>query len=252
MRERLQKILSEGGVSSRRAAERLISEGRVTVNGMTAELGQSADLDIDTVMFDGKPVVRQSILYLALNKPLGYVTTMSDEKGRKNVSDLVKGCGVHVYPVGRLDLNSGGLLIMTNDGAAANALMHPSKEVEKTYLVSAAGFSPGAAETLSKSMVIDGKATNPARVEVGKTDGGKTSLLITITQGINRQVRKMCAVAGLEVLSLVRVSVGDIKLGGLPPGQWRVLSEDEINYIRSITEVSKSGVPSDKGARERS
>lgn len=236
MAERLQKILSAAGLVSRRGAEKLILEGRVTVNGETAVLGQSADAESDVIRLDGRRVtVSEEKTYIMLNKPRGFVTTLSDEKGRPYVAELVKDVGKRLYPVGRLDMDSDGLLLMTDDGELANAMMHPSHEIDKTYrtVVSGAGLD-SAMETLRSPLLIDGHAIRPAKVEPDGTENGRAVLLITIHEGRNRQVRKMCLAAGLRVHTLTRIAEGPLKLGTLPVGKWRELSKNEITAIKNV------------------
>ena len=230
MEERIQKLISACGLASRRAAEGWITAGRVTVNGEKAHLGDRADLDRDTVLVDGRPLdPGGGRTYLMLNKPRGYVTTLSDEKGRKTVSDLVAGCGVRVWPVGRLDMDSEGLLILTDDGALTQRLLHPSHEVEKEYLVWVTGNVNSALPILSATMVLDGAQLAPALVRRRRDSGGVHQLSVTIHQGKNRQVRRMCAQAGLRVLRLKRVREGALALDrSLKPGQWRPLTEAEL------------------------
>lgn len=230
MEERLQKLISVCGLASRRAAEEWIAAGRVTVNGEKAHLGDRADLDRDAVLVDGRPLTPGGgRTYLMLNKPRGYVTTLSDEKGRKTVSDLVSDCGVRVWPVGRLDMDSEGLLLLTDDGALTHQLLHPSHQVEKEYLVWVTGSVNKALPVLSAPMVLDGEAISPARVRRGRDSGGVHQLSITIHQGKNRQVRRMCAQAGLEVLRLKRIREGGLALDrGLRPGCWRPLTGEEL------------------------
>jgi len=230
LEERLQKLISSCGLASRRAAEGWIAAGRVTVNGVTAHLGDRADLDRDAVLVDGRPLrPGGDRICLMLNKPRGYVTTLSDEKGRKTVAGLVSGCGVRVWPVGRLDLDSEGLLLMTDDGALTQRLLHPSNEVEKEYLVWVAGDAEKALPVLSGPMELDGEKLSPARVRRGKSTGGVTQLSVTIHQGKNRQVRRMCAAAGLEVLRLKRIREGNLTLDrSLRPGEWRELTAEEL------------------------
>ena len=230
MEERLQKLISSCGLASRRAAEEWITAGRVTVNGQTAQLGDRADLERDEILVDGKPLRRDDErIYLMLNKPRGYVTTLSDEKGRKTVAELVSGCGVRVWPVGRLDLDSEGLLILTNDGELTQQLLHPSFEVEKEYLVWVTGDVNKALPILSAPMELDGDRLAPARVRRGKTTGNVTQLSVVITQGKNRQVRRMCAHAGLSVLRLKRIREGEVMLDRtLQTGKWRKLTEQEL------------------------
>ena len=231
MAERLQKIIASAGLMSRRAAEEAILAGRVSVNGETASLGDRADPETDEILLDGIPVGQAGQkLYLAMNKPRGVVTTMSDEKGRRSVADLVAGLGVRVYPIGRLDLNSEGLLLLTNDGDFANRVSHPSHEIDKCYHTLVRGEDLGhAAERLSRPMRIDGYDIAPAKVRLLRvTCGGEARLSVTIHEGRNRQVRRMCEQAGLRVLRLVRVREGAVELGELPPGKWRALTKEEI------------------------
>mgnify|MGYP001136298807 FL=1 len=230
MEERIQKLISACGLASRRAAEEWIAAGRVTVNGEKARLGDRADLDRDTVLVDGKPLAPGGgRTYLMLNKPRGYVTTLSDEKGRKTVIDLVAGCGTRVWPVGRLDMDSEGLLILTDDGALTHQLLHPSHEVDKEYLVWVAGNVNKALPILSAPMTLDGERLAPAQVRRGRDSGGVHQLSVTVHQGKNRQVRRMCAQAGLEVLRLKRVREGPLSLDrSLKAGQWRTLTDREL------------------------
>ena len=231
MVERLQKLLSRLGVASRRQAETLIEAGRVTVNGRPARLGDTA-AEGDEILLDGNPLpTAPPKRYLMLHKPRGYVTTLSDEKGRKNVSDLVAGCGDRVYPVGRLDLDSEGLLLLTNDGAWAQHLLHPKHEVEKTYHVSVFGPVAGAAARLAAVTDLEGEPIRPARVEVLRETPGTAVLAVTIHEGKNRQVRRMCAQCGLTVKRLRRVREGALELGDLPPGKWRYLTQDEAGAL---------------------
>ncbi len=231
MLQRLQKCISEAGAASRRAAEALIRDGRVTVNGETASIGMSADPEKDLICIDGRPLPRAGEkVYLMLHKPRGYVTTLSDEQGRRTVAELVSGVGTRVYPVGRLDLDSEGLLLLTNDGEAANALMHPSHDVCKVYRVTVSGAPlEAAAEAMRAVTDLDGEAVRPAQVEILD----ENTLSVTIREGKNRQVRRLCAKAGLKVHRLIRVAEGDLRLGGLPRGKWRYLTEKEIGYIQN-------------------
>ena len=231
MAERLQKLLSRLGVASRRQAETLIEAGRVTVNGRPAQLGDTA-AEGDEILLDGNPLpTAPPKRYLMLHKPRGYVTTLSDEKGRKNVSDLVAGCGDRVYPVGRLDLDSEGLLLLTNDGAWAQHLLHPKHEVEKTYHVSVFGPVAGAAARLAAVTDLEGEPIRPARVEVLRQTARTALLAVTIHEGKNRQVRRMCAQCGLTVKRLRRVREGELELGDLPAGRWRQLTSDEVKAL---------------------
>ena len=228
--ERLQKLISACGLASRRKAEEWITAGRVTVNGEKAHLGDRADLDRDEVAVDGRALrLAGTQTYLMLHKPRGYVTTLSDEKGRKTVAQLVSGCGRRVWPVGRLDLDSEGLLILTDDGELTQRLLHPSHEVEKEYLVWVTGNVEKALPVLSSSMELDGERLAPAKVRRGRSSGGVTQLSVTIHQGKNRQVRRMCAQAGLTVLRLKRIREGALLLDqNLRPGQWRNLTQQEV------------------------
>lgn len=238
MKERLQKLISSAGLASRRAAEELIKQGRVKVNGETASLGMSADPELDDIRVNGKRLrISGTRVYIMLNKPRGYVTTLSDEKGRKTVAELLKGAGRRLYPVGRLDLNSEGLLIMTDDGEAANALMHPSHEVGKTYRVTVSGREPEAAvRELEALREVEGEPIRPAQVSfAGETGEGKYMLDVTIHEGRNRQVRKMCAAAGLEVRRLVRIAEGELSLGGLQTGKWRHLTSEELDWLLKLS-----------------
>lgn len=229
----MQKIIASRCGVSRRGAEKMIADGRVTVNGSVAKLGDRADPDTDTVELDGKRLcsAEDEKLYIMLNKPIGYVTTMSDEKGRRTVAELVSDIPVRVYPAGRLDINSSGLLIMTNDGDFANLVTHPSNEKDKTYRVWVTGDIRSGAARLQGAMELDGAALCRAKVRVLKT-GDVSVIDITIHEGRNRQVRRMCDMAGLRVKRLVRTAVGGVKLGNLEVGQWRELTEREISEIR--------------------
>ena len=228
MNERLQKILSARGVASRRTAEKMIDAGRVTVNGQVAGLGQTADPDFDEILLDGKALpVAGEYVYILLHKPRGYVTTMSDEKGRKTAAELVADCGIRVYPVGRLDMDSEGLLLFTNDGEFANRLMHPKHEVQKTYLTWVEGFSETSLEKLKQPITLDGYRIRAPKVRVVKPG----LLEITIHEGRNRQVRRMCDAAGMHVTRLKRIREGNLSLGDLPLGKWRYLTEDEVRSL---------------------
>lgn len=234
MRERLQKIISGSGICSRRKAEQLISDGRVTVNGLSAVLGSSADAERDFILVDGKPLPRPGDhVYIMLNKPRGYVTTLSDEKGRPNVSQLVSDCGRRVYPVGRLDMDSQGLLLLTDDGDFANAMMHPRGEVDKIYRVTVSGYSEIGLQELRQPVVLDGyKIREPKVVLLSEGVSGKALLEITIHEGRNRQIRRMCGMAGMRVTKLVRIREDCIDLGDLPEGKWRFLTKQELQTLK--------------------
>jgi len=229
MKERLQKILSARGVTSRRKAEQWLLDGRVTVNGIKASIGDSADPEQDRILVDGKPLPdAEHKIYLMLNKPRGFVTTLSDEMGRPTVAELVSGCGQRVYPVGRLDYDSEGLLLLTNDGDFANALMHPKKEVNKTYLVWVSGFHEAATSLVSRSIVLDGYRIRPPKVKLLRFEGDRAKFQITIHEGRNRQIRRMCEAAGMSVTRLRRIKEGTLSLGNLKSGTWRYLTEEEL------------------------
>lgn len=236
MKERLQKLISSAGLASRRAAEEMIRAGRVTVNGRTASVGDGADPEEDDVQVDGqalpRPVRRR---YIVLHKPKGVVTTMRDEHGRPTVADLTADAGGRLYPVGRLDMDSEGLLILTDDGEAANRLMHPSHQVDKVYTVFVRGQDIRAG--LEKLRVMDSLEGEPiARpaVTLVERKGAAAEIQLVIHEGKNRQVRRMCAAAGLQVTRLIRVSEGAVTLGALPAGKWRGMTADEIFYIRNL------------------
>lgn len=231
MAERLQKIISAAGLMSRRAAEEYIEAGRVKLNGVIAKLGDRAE-ETDVITVDEKPLPRiEGRTYIMLNKPCGYVTSMSDEKGRRNVTELIKGQR-RVYPVGRLDMYSEGLLIMTNDGDFANTLMHPSHEFRKTYRTWVRGEDIGlAVEHLRGELDIGDYIVQADNVDIESLIPGGAVLLITISEGRNRQVRKMCACVGLKITRLMRVSEGPLELGTLPIGKWRHLTESEIRAV---------------------
>ena len=233
MKERIQKILSARGVASRRKAEEWIIAGRVTVNGCVAQLGDGADPEVDEILLDGSPLPSAGeYVYIMLNKPRGYVTTLSDEKGRQNVAQLVSDCGVRVYPVGRLDMDSEGLLLLTNDGDFANMLMHPSHEVDKTYEVSVRGYHAAAPALLRRPIELDGYPIKEPQVKLVRAEGEKAKLLVTIHEGRNRQVRRMCEAAGMTVVRLRRIQEGNLHLGNLPLGKWRNLTEDEVAGLK--------------------
>ena len=235
MTERLQKILASRGVCSRRKAEEMIAAGRVTCNGVVAQLGDSADHDKDEILLDGIALPSQDDhVYIMLNKPRGYVTTLSDEKGRKNAAQLVADCGKRVYPVGRLDMDSEGLLLFTNDGEFANNLMHPKHEVNKTYRVVVRGYTDQALEKLKEPVTLDGYTIRKPQVALAHKSqtSDRAELLVTIHEGRNRQVRRMCDLAGMSVMRLIRVSEGRLQLGKLPSGKWRYLTAEELELLK--------------------
>ena len=244
MEERIQKIISASGYTSRRKAEELISAGRVRVNGRPCHVGDRADHAKDIITVDGERLETGSgreHIYLMLNKPRGYVTTMSDELGRKCVTDLLEGVKKRVYPIGRLDRNSEGLLLFTNDGELANSIMHPGCHIQKTYRVT---VRPDITEEQLIAMqsgvtLDDGKKTLPASATVLSKEPGRVVLQLTIREGRNRQIRRMCEALGLEVARLKRTSVGPVKLGMLKPGEFRELTASELSSLRAAISKGK-------------
>ncbi|MBR3845474.1 MAG: rRNA pseudouridine synthase [Clostridia bacterium] len=232
---RLQKYFTDCGVLSRRAAEEEIKAGKVKVNGIQAELGDKIDPETDVVEYKGRRILPQKDekrVYILLNKPCGVVTSARDEKNRTCVTDLVK-CGTRVYPVGRLDLNSQGLILMTNDGELTNKLTHPRHEIPKIYEVEVVGkVTTEQLNTLNSSMTVDGYVLLPVKTEFLSKDDRFTTLRMTLYEGRNRQIRKMCEQVGLKVAKLTRVVIGSIKLGDLQIGKWRYLTNDEINKLK--------------------
>ena len=235
MKERLQKIIAQAGLCSRRTAETWIAAGRVTVNGRKAPPGDQADPSHARICIDDKPLGRKEAKrYLMLYKPRGYVTTLHDERGRKDVSLLVQDCGCRVYPVGRLDYDSEGLLLLTNDGALTQRLTHPSHEVDKTYLVTVRG-DLDRIPSLSEAMEIDGYRIRPAQVFTISRSADQARISLTIHEGRNRQIRKMCEKCGLSVHRLKRIAVGTLELDRkLAPGKWRELTADEAAYLLGL------------------
>lgn len=233
MKERLQKLIASAGLCARRTAEEWIAAGRVCVNGAVASLGDRADPEKDTVTVDGAPLPgKPGAVYLMLNKPRGYVTTLSDEYGRRTAAELVVDCGVRVYPVGRLDRDSEGLLLFTNDGELAQRLLHPRHQVDKVYLVTVRGDIRGAAERLMAITQLDGEPIAPAQAAEVTRHEGQAMLRVTIHQGKNRQVRRMCAQIGLHVVRLQRIQEDSLLLGDLPAGKWRYLTDQELQGLR--------------------
>lgn len=229
MTERLQKILSAYGIDSRRAAEKLLLDGRVTVDGKIAALGDKADPEINDIRVDGSRLPeRPGRIVLMLHKPRGYVTTLSDEHGRPNAAQLVSDCGQRVYPIGRLDMESEGLLLFTNDGALAERLTHPRGQVQKVYALKVRGVRPDSARLLARPIELDGRPIQPPEVTLLRQAGQVAWFRVTIREGRNRQIRRMCEAAGLTVLRLRREQEGNIALGALPPGAWRYLTEVEL------------------------
>ena len=235
---RLQKFFTDNKIMSRRNAEKVIVAGNVKINGITAKLGDKVDPENDTVTYNGKVIkhTAEKKRYIMLNKPLGYVSTASDEKGRPTVLDLVTDVGERVYPVGRLDMYSEGLLILTNDGELTNRLTHPKNNMSKVYSVIIKGdISPEQLSILTSPMEIDGYKLKPIKVRIISQKNGATNTLFTLNEGRNRQIRKMCEQAGLTVKRLSRVSIGNLKLDGLPVGKWRYLDQNEVDYLYKAT-----------------
>ena len=231
MTERLQKILSARGVCSRRQAEELLAAGRVTCDGVVCAVGDRADQEVNTICVDGKPLpTGAKPVYIMLHKPRGFVTTLKDEKGRRDVSQLID-CGTRVYPVGRLDMDSEGLLLFTNDGEFANRMMHPKHEMNKTYHAWVEKCTDAGLEKVKLPIELDGYRIAPPEVTVLHREGNRALLEITIHEGRNRQVRRMCEKAGMYVTRLRRVSEGSLTLGDLPKGKWRYLTEEEIAEV---------------------
>ena len=232
--ERLQKLMAAAGLCSRRAAEEWMAAGRVLVNGAPTAPGAKADPAWDTITVDGKPLDgREALVYLMLNKPRGYVTTLSDEQGRPTVAELVRDAGARVFPVGRLDLDSEGLLLLTNDGQLMQCLIHPSFEVFKTYHLTVYGDVRQAAQRLGTVTELDGgESICPAQVELLRQSGQTAELSVTIHEGRNRQIRRMCRQCGLGVKRLRRVREDVLELGELKSGQWRYLTEEEISALK--------------------
>ena len=233
MTQRIQKIIASRGIASRRKAEELISAGRVTCNGCVCLLGESADPDVDIILLDGKPLPSGGeYTYIMLHKPRGYVTTLSDEKGRKDITSLIADCKQRVYPVGRLDMDSEGLLLLTNDGDFANKLMHPKHEINKTYHAYVKSFSQDKLSRFNQPITLDGYTIKQPDVKLISADEQGNALLeIIIHEGRNRQVRRMCAIAGMPVQRLIRIAEGDVKIGKLPLGKWRNLTAEELESL---------------------
>lgn len=234
MKERIQKIIAESGLCSRRKAEELIKQGRVTRNGRDVSIGDKADAKNDRIAVDGQAITeKDTFRYLMLYKPRGYITTLSDEKGRKCVADLIKDIPQRVYPVGRLDVNSEGLLLLTNDGEFTNRITHPSGEISKTYRVTIRpSLNEEQAAALASGINLDGKMTKPARLNVLSEEPGRVVIELTIHEGRNRQIRRMVESLGLEVVRLKRISEGPVRLGMLRPGEYRDLTSQELEAIK--------------------
>ncbi len=237
MELRLQKYIADCGICSRRAAEVLITAGKVTVNGKKALLGQKVGPD-DVVMLDGKELrnTPHEFTYIMLNKPRGYITTLTDEEGRHCVADLLEGVEARVVPVGRLDRNSEGLLLLSDDGDLVYKLTHPSHDVPKRYIATLRGHVGGdVLDKLSHEMVLDGRPLRPVEIEVLDNAPERSVLQFTLFEGRNRQIRRMCETAGAEVIRLKRVAVGDLRLAEVKPGKWRNLTAEEVSYLKELS-----------------
>ena len=235
---RLQKFISDAGIMSRRAAEEEIKNGNVSVNGHVAEIGMKVDPYKDVISYRGKKIKyeKKEYVYIMMNKPRGYLSSTSDDHGRKCVTELVDVVDARIYPVGRLDLISEGMLLLTDDGELKNRLTHPSHSIEKVYRVKVAEqVSDEQLEILGSPLVIDGYKIKPVDVVKGESDESGTVLKMTLTEGRNRQIRKMCEQADLTVKRLSRVSIGNLKLDGLPVGKWRYLEDTEVDYLYKAT-----------------
>lgn len=238
---RIQKYISDAGIMSRRAAEKAIEAGEITVNGEKATIGMKVDTENDTVAYKGKKVrLQENHVYLMLNKPVGYLTSMSDDRGRPCVSELVRDVGTRVYPAGRLDLESEGLLIFSNDGELVNRLTHPRHTIPKYYHVTVDEVLDEAQrKKLSSPMDIDGYTIRAARHRVVRSENGQMTLEMQLFEGRNRQIRKMCEKIGVNVVRLRRIAVGDIRMGGLESGKWKMLSRDQVKYLKQKLKMVK-------------
>ncbi|MBO5106276.1 MAG: rRNA pseudouridine synthase [Clostridia bacterium] len=236
-RIRLQKYMSENGIASRRKSEEMIEAGKVKVNGRVATLGDKVDPIRDKIVVSGKRVVRtKTKMYIMLHKPRGFVTTMSDELGRKCVSELVEDAGVRLFPVGRLDRNSEGLLLMTNDGAFSNMLTHPSRHVSKVYRVTVREkVTEEQLTKLTEGIMLDGTKTLPCDIHIIDKGENRTVLNVVLYEGRNRQIRRMCEAVGLTVIRLKRTEIAGVRLGMLPQGKWRELNEKEMQHLTNVS-----------------
>ena len=242
---RLQKYLADVCIMSRRAAEEEIKNGNVSINGHVAELGAKINPKTDVISYRGKRIryEKKEYTYIMMNKPRGYLSTTNDDRGRKCVTDLLDGVSARVYPVGRLDLVSEGILLLTDDGELKNRLTHPKHNIGKVYRVKVAGkVSDEQMEILSSELVIDDYKIQPVQVTITGEDENGTVLKMTLFEGRNRQIRKMCEAAGLTVKRLSRISIGNLKLDGLPVGKWRYLEKHEVDYLYKATKEKDSDV----------
>ena len=243
-RIRLQKYMSENGIASRRKSEEMIEAGKVKVNGRVATLGDKVDPVRDKIVVSGKRVVRNKTkMYIMLHKPRGFVTTMSDELGRKCVSELVEDAGVRLFPVGRLDRNSEGLLLMTNDGEFSNMLTHPSRHVSKVYRVTVREkVTEEQLTKLTEGIMLDGTKTLPCDIHIIDKGENRTVLNVVLYEGRNRQIRRMCETVGLTVIRLKRTEIAGVRLGMLPQGKWRELNEKEMQHLTNVSVAKRKEV----------
>ena len=243
-RIRLQKYMSANGIASRRKSEEMIEAGKVKVNGRVATLGDKVDPVRDKIVVSGKRVVRNKTkMYIMLHKPRGFVTTMSDELGRKCVSELVEDAGVRLFPVGRLDRNSEGLLLMTNDGEFSNMLTHPSRHVSKVYRVTVREkVTEEQLTKLTEGIMLDGTKTLPCDIHIIDKGENRTVLNVVLYEGRNRQIRRMCETVGLTVIRLKRTEIAGVRLGMLPQGKWRELNEKEMQHLTNVSVAKRKEV----------
>lgn len=236
--ERLQKYMAACGVASRRACENFIAEGRVTVNGVTAQIGQTVDPAADNVLLDGKSIAPDNHVYIVLNKPEGTVTTASDTHGRKTVLSCIDGVDARVFPVGRLDMDVEGVLFLTNDGELAHRLMHPSYQVDKVYLAWVYGLMKvEAAQKIEAGVMLEDGMTAPAKAVILNASPEVSLVRLTLHEGRKREVKRLCAAVGHPVKSLHRIAFGNLKVKGMRPGEWRYLSDSEVHFLRKLAKL---------------
>ena len=242
-KQRLQKFIADTGLMSRRAAEAEIERGNFSINGHVAQVGVKIDPASDIVAYKGKRIryEKKKYTYIMLNKPRGYLSSTTDDRGRKCVTDLLDGIDARVYPVGRLDMISEGMILLTDDGELKNRLTHPSHTIPKIYRVKVGGsVSESQIDILTSALEIDGYKIKPVNVVITNEDESGTVLKFTLFEGRNRQIRKMCEAADLTVKRLSRVSIGNLKLDGLPVGKWRYLEQSEVDYLYKATKEQKN------------
>lgn len=236
--ERLQKYMAACGVASRRACEAFIAEGRVTVNGVVAQVGQTVEPDVDKVLLDGKSIAPDNHVYIVLNKPEGTVTTASDTHGRKTVLSCLQGVDARVFPVGRLDMDVEGVLFLTNDGELAHRLMHPSYQVDKVYLAWVYGHMKlDAAQQIEAGVMLEDGMTAPAKAVILNAGQAISLVRLTLHEGRKREVKRLCAAVGHPVKTLHRIAFGNLKVKGMRPGEWRHLSASEVQMLRKLAQL---------------